>query len=319
MFNRREILPMVAGAAGLGASGVAAAAGSKPSPPELRRVSYASKHTGAERDYFVYLPRGHTQSESWPVILFLHGDGERGDAKADLDYVLCHGPLYEAWIQKRDLPFIIVSPQLPLFAGAADNSFFRNRTRAVIPQRLAAGAPARPDETNSRLAEPMGGVIPANPEGAADDDTEGWQSIEPELLSMLDHVQREFGGDPRRVYLTGLSRGGFGAWWLAAKHPGRFAAIAPVVGYGHPDLAEPVAKTRLPLWQFAGGRDPAVPLRFFFVLLDRLEALGHPAVRFTIHEDLGHFTWVRVYGGQDLYDWFLANRRVESAHLTGAP
>jgi predicted peptidase len=116
-----------------------------------------------------------------------------------------------------------------------------------------------------------------------------------------------------------MSRGGFGVWWLAAKHPDRFAAIAPVVGFGHPDLAAPIAKARVPLWQFAGGRDGAVPLRFFFALLNRLESLGHPAVRFTIQEDLGHFTWVRVYGGQDLYDWFLANRREGSAHLTGAP
>ena len=48
-------------------------------------------------------------------MLFLHGDGERGDGKGELDYVLVHGPLFEAWCQRRDLPFIIISPQLPMF------------------------------------------------------------------------------------------------------------------------------------------------------------------------------------------------------------
>lgn len=311
MITRRDVLPVltsVAGVAGAAVSGAAVAAEPKLSAPELRRVSYASKHTGQERDYFVYLPRGHRQSKSWPVILFLHGDGERGDAKADLDYVLCHGPLYEAWIQKRDLPFIIVTPQLPVFENGGGD-YFKNRKRTDIPQRLLDGVPPRPDETTARLSEPMGGVMPADPEGGPDDDVEGWQSLDSELLGMIDHVVGNLGGDASRVYLTGLSRGGFGTWWLAAAHPARFAAIAPVVGSGHPAQAEPIAKAKLPLWQFAGGRDPAVPLKFFFALLNRLETLGHPAVRFTIEEDLGHFTWVRAYRGKDLYDWFLENRR----------
>ena len=58
---------------------------------------------------------------------------------------------------------------------------------------------------------------------------------------------------------------------------------------------------KLPLWVFAGGRDPVVPLRYFYPALNKLEALGHPEVRFTVEEDLGHLTWVRVYEGQDLY------------------
>ncbi len=314
MTTRRETFQLLAGGAGLAAlAAPGAAAGTRLSAPDLRRVPYASKLTGAERDYFVYLPRGHRQSKRWPVILFLHGDGERGDAKSELDFVLCHGPLYEAWIQKRDLPFIVIAPQLPPFSQAGNAPApAQARDRSVIPQRQPGGAPARPAESIARTSDDMGGVVAEPPTGGADADTEGWQSLELELLAMVDHAVKEFGGDDRRVYLTGLSRGGFGVWSMAAKHPDRFAAIAPVAGYGHPDHAEPIAKARLPLWQFAGGRDPAVPLKHFFALLNRLEATGHPEVRFTIHEDLGHFTWVRVYRGQDLYDWFLANPRADS-------
>jgi predicted peptidase len=84
---------------------------------QLLRLSNRSGLDGKERDFFLYLPRGYQGDEArkWPVILFLHGDGERGDGKAQLDFVLTHGPLYEAWIQKRDLPFLIISPQLPMF------------------------------------------------------------------------------------------------------------------------------------------------------------------------------------------------------------
>lgn len=309
MTTRREVLPLIAGAAGLSAMKESGAAATTVSEPQLRRVSYQSARTGRERDYFVYLPRGHAQGRQWPVMLFLHGNGERGDGKGELDYVLTHGPLFEAWCQKRDLPFVIIAPQLPMF-GQGEVDYIRNRTPAQIPRRQAEGVPPRPDVTQARLAEPMRGKpadekLPVGPTGLV----EGWPEIEAELLAMVDHTITEFRGDPRRVYLTGLSYGGFGSWYLASKHPEKFAAVAPVAGYGHPDLAAPIARAKLPLWVFAGGRDAAVAVRYFYPLLDRLEKLGHPEVRFTNHEDMGHFVWVRVYEGEDLYSWFLSKSR----------
>jgi predicted peptidase len=306
MTTRRELFPLIAGAAGLPAVAAAAQAAAQ---PELRRVRYRSKRTGKEREYFVYLPPGHASRKDWPVILFLHGNGERGDGKGELDYVLAHGPLYEAWCQKRDLPFIIISPQLPMF-GQGGVDYIKNRTPAQIPSRKAHGVDKRPDERNVRSAQPMRGTtradkLPDGPEGPV----EGWSLIAEELTAMVDDTLRDFHGDPRRVYLTGLSYGGFGAWYLAAKYPAKFAAVAPVVGYGHPEHAAPIAKARLPVWCFSGGRDPVVEARYFYAVFERLEKLGHTSVRLTNHEDLGHFTWVRVYGGQDLYDWLLAHSR----------
>ena len=78
--------------------------------------------------------------------MFLHGNGERGDAKADLDYVLTNGPLYEAWIQKRDLPFIIIAPQLPMYGMDEKADYLKRRTRAQIPVRLEHGVPDRPPD-----------------------------------------------------------------------------------------------------------------------------------------------------------------------------
>jgi predicted peptidase len=309
MTTRRELLPLLAGAAGLTAAGVPSSAETRASGPELKRVSYQSARTGKSRDYFVYLPPGHARRKDWPVILFLHGDGERGDAKAELDYVLAHGPLFEAWCQKRDLPFIIVSPQLPMF-GLGEVDFIKNRTPAQIPRRMASGINARPDVRETRLAEPMQGklsddLLPDGPSGAPD----GWGEIGDEVLAMVDRTVANFHGDAKRVYLTGLSSGGFGVWSLAARNPAKFAAIAPIAGFGYPMHAEPIARAKLPLWAFAGGRDPVVSIRYFYPALNKLEALGHPEVRFTNHEDLGHLTWVRVYEGEDLYSWMLTHTR----------
>ena len=308
MATRREILPIIAGAAGLSAAPVSLAAELK-SEPQLRRVSYMSARTGKERDYFVYLPPGHATRKNWPVMLFLHGNGERGDGKGELDYVLTHGPLYEAWIQKRDLPFVIISPQLPMFRqGEVD--YIKNRTPAQIPKRLADGVPLRADERGVRLEESMRGKPPIDkfPDGPAGP-VDGWNLIESELVAMIEATVRDFRGDPRRVHLTGLSYGGFGSWHLASKHPQKFASLSPVVGYGHPEHAAPIAKAKLPVWCFVGGRDGVVPAPFFYPVFDRLEALGHTSARLTNHEDLGHFAWVRVYGGNDLYDWMWGHTR----------
>lgn len=284
--------------------GVATAAAAS-SPARLLRETFVSVQDG-DRDFFVYVPAGYQDDDErrWPVLLFLHGNGERGDGKADLDWVTVHGPLYEAWVRKRDLPFLIVAPQLPLFGFEKTVDYIRDRDPASIPRRLDDGVPPRPEEFET--PEPMAGAkarrrLPLGPEGPP----KGWPLREEDLLKVLDQTLRKYDADPRRVYLTGLSYGGFGTWHLASRHPERFAAIAPVVGWGHPDLMPPLARRKMPIWAFAGGRDDTVLVKYFYKGLNKLEQLGHKDVRFTIHEDMGHDTWRRVYAGRDLYDWLL--------------
>jgi predicted peptidase len=220
----------------------------KPSEPQLIRVSYHSAKMNAERDYFVYLPRGFKQQKQWPVILFLHGNGERGDGKGELDYVLKHGPLFEAWCQKRDLPFVIISPQMPMYdQGEVD--YIKNRKPADIPQRLPDGINPYPPHYTGK--DPLQGQLSEeiSPENADfDQDPRGWNTIADEVMGMVDRVLATYKGDPKRVYLTGLSYGGMGTWYLASKHPEKFAAIAPVVGYGTPSMAPVLASARLPMW-----------------------------------------------------------------------
>jgi predicted peptidase len=263
----------------------------------------------------LYLPAGHATSPDklWPVILFLHGNGERGDAKGDLDYLLKNGPLYEAWIQKRDLPFILIVPQLPMYGQDEHADYLKNRQRSEIPQRLEVGVPPRPAEFAT--PEPMTGAVAEElePKATGYGPPMGWPELEADLLAMLDDVLQHQHGDPSRQYLTGLSYGGFGTWYLASKHPERFAAIVPVVGYGHPELMPPIAAAQIPIWCFAGGRDGGVKVKYFYPGLNRLEALGHHDLRFTIEADMGHDVWARVYAGNDVFDWMLSHQKNEAA------
>lgn len=275
----------------------------------LIRESYASHATGLERDYFVYLPPGYESvKERWPVIFFLHGHGERGNGKEELGWVLKQGPLYEAWIQKRDLPFVIVAPQLPMFDMKNSAPYLQYRDQSDMPKPLEDGVPTRPEEFPT--PQPMRGALPdlELPFPAAGP-LSGWERCEDDLLGIIKHVFGTYRTDANRFYLTGLSYGGFGTWYLASHHPDLFAAIAPVVGWGHPDLMPALAEPEMPMWVFAGGRDGNVLTKYFFAGLNELERLGHSNVRFTIHEDMNHDVWERVYGGQDVYDWLLSHRR----------
>jgi len=72
---------------------------------------------------------------------------------------------------------------------------------------------------------------------------------------------------------------------------------------------KPIAEHQIPLWVFAGGRDPNVYLRYFYAGLNKLEELGHQDVRFTIEADMGHDVWRRVYAGEDVYEWMLSHTK----------
>ncbi len=287
------------------------AKGKNISEEQLLRKEYVSSVDKTQHQYFVYLPRGYQDdpTKKWPIMLFLHGNGERGNGRDDLDFVLSHGPLYEAWIQKKDLPFIIISPQLPMFGMDKKGiAYIDNRTRAQIPQRLLDGVPARDPFFKTKgpmqpapLVTDMKNIPPLLPEG--------WEMVEQDLLKILTNVQQDYRGDATRIYLTGASYGGFGTWYIASKHPKLFAAIGPVVGWGHPDLMAPIAAHKIPVWAFAGGRDTSVDKKFFYAGMNKLEELGHSNIRFTIEEDMGHDTWKRVYAGDDLYQWFLTHTK----------
>jgi len=197
-------------------------------------------------DYLLYLPEQYEAEadKQWPMILFLHGAGERGE---DVEKVKVHGPP-KLVDQGQHLPFIIVSPQCP------------NGT---------------------------------------------WWSAEI-LHSLLDEIIERHRVDEERIYLTGLSMGGFGTWELAIASPGRFAAIVPICGGGNPRKIWNLRN--MPTWVFHGAKDPVVPLSMSEEMVNALKQFNS-SVKFTVYPEAQHDSWTESYDNPELYTWFLEHKK----------
>ena len=204
-------------------------------------------------DYLLYVPPGYRLKEEkkWPLILFLHGAGERGN---DVNLVAKHGPP-KLLSGKTELPlsqFLVLSPQCP-------------------PNR-------------------------------------SWQPHE--IIALLDEVTQKYAVDPDRVYLTGLSMGGFGTWEIASRYPDRFAAIAPICGGGDPRRVKPLRD--MPTWVFHGDKDEAVPVQRSIEMVEAMKKIGNEP-KFTRYPEAGHDSWTQTYNNPELYEWFLKHKRGEKA------
>lgn len=122
------------------------------------------------------------------------------------------------------------------------------------------------------------------------------------LINLLDDIVARYKVDKERVYLTGLSMGGYGTWSLASVHPERFAAIAPICGGGKRFMA--MRLKDIPVWVFHGAKDKTVPLKESEEMVNAIRNRGGNA-KFTIYPDAGHDSWTETYNNQKLYDWFL--------------
>ena len=208
-----------------------------------------------EANYLLFLPKDYNSKSAqlWPLMLFLHGAGERG---TNLSKVTVHGPP-KIVKDKADFPFIVVSPQCP--AG----------------QRW-------------------------------DNDV---------LLTLLDEVAKKYKVDPKRIYLTGLSMGGYGTWSLGIAHPEKFAAIAPICGGGEiidvllASRTKAQALKTLPVWAFHGAKDPVVKVAESERMVGALKNAGCQEAKLTVYPEAGHDSWTEAYKNPELYDWFLKHSR----------
>ncbi len=126
------------------------------------------------------------------------------------------------------------------------------------------------------------------------------------LIEFLDYLVATSPVDPERVYLTGLSMGGFGTWNLATEFPERFAAIAPVCGGGYWFLADRLRD--VPVWAFHGAKDDVIPLEESERMVRSIQAAGGDA-RLTVYPEADHDAWTETYANPELYDWFLRHRQ----------
>ena len=202
--------------------------------------------------YLLFLPEnyGADKSKRWPLILFLHGAGERG---TNLAIVAKHGPP-KIDTSEKNFPFIVVSPQCP------EGKIWSNDL----------------------------------------------------LLALLDEIETKYAVDTKRIYLTGLSMGGFGTWSLGLTHPEKFAAIAPICGGGElitPLLADKAKLTTLPVWVFHGAKDPVVPVEESERMVKLLKHYEVREVKLTVYPEAQHDSWTQTYANPELFAWFLQHSR----------
>jgi predicted peptidase len=143
-------------------------------------------------------------------------------------------------------------------------------------------------------------VAPQCPEG------QWWTAKTETLMALLDDIESNYDVDKDRVYLTGLSMGGFGSWMLGSCHPDRFAAIAPICGGGDSLFAREDLK-RVPIWAFHGAKDDVVPVERSKEMVDAVNAAGGNA-KLTIYPEAKHDSWTQTYKNPALYEWFLSHR-----------
>jgi predicted peptidase len=215
--------------------------------------------------YQVYVPPDYTPKKKRPVILFLHGAGERGE-DGELQTQVGIGPAIRRGT--THFPCIVVFPQC-----------WRGAVWAGEMEKQA-----------------------------------------------LEQTIKEFNGDRQRVYLTGLSMGGYGTWYFASRYPDKFAAIAPICGGVVPParfpfppeaaaqiptekpyetIARKIGKT--PVWIFHGDADQSIPVSESRQMHEALQALGG-TVKYTEYPGVGHNSWDKAYGETEVVSWLLSQR-----------
>ena len=138
-----------------------------------------------------------------------------------------------------------------------------------------------------------------------------WLNRLEDLKYLIDTIVEQYRIDESRIYLTGLSMGGFGTWHMAVEYPETFAAIAPICGGGLGILGFPervVEIKHIPVWVFHGEKDNIVPVEESRVLVRELKSAGGN-VQLKIYPEAGHDAWTETYSNPELYEWFMNNRR----------
>jgi predicted peptidase len=136
-----------------------------------------------------------------------------------------------------------------------------------------------------------------------------WSAGSPDAeraLKMLDAVMTEYNTDSKRVYLTGLSMGGYGTWSLAAAYPEKWAAIVPICGGGDPAAAVKIKD--IPTWVFHGDKDQAVPVERSREMIEAIKAAGGNP-KYTEYPGVGHNSWDPAYATPELWTWLAEQKK----------
>lgn len=212
--------------------------------------------------YRLFIPAGYTPGKPIPVVLALHGAGERGDNNTSQ---LTKNRLATVWaedsVQARH-PSLVIAPQCPSTDSWVD--YYKPVDKVSIRPILA------------------------------------------KVIELLDSLALEFSLDPDRIYVVGLSMGGFATWDLLARHPGRFAAAVPICGAGDTTKASLMRNT--PLWVFHGDKDNVVPVAGSRNMVEALKKAGG-SPKYTEYPGVAHDSWTPALKDPGLVPWLYAQSK----------
>jgi predicted peptidase len=213
--------------------------------------------------YRLMSPGNPKPGQKYPLVIFLHGAGERGN---DNNVQLVHGVKEFANAQAREkFPCFLIAPQCPT----------GKRWVEVDWSAKQHDMPPKPSE-------------PLN-----------W------LLALLEQMKKEKPIDTDRIYVTGLSMGGYGTWDLLSRHAEMFAAAVPVCGGG--DEAKASVMKGVPIWVFHGAKDTAViPERSRNMVAAVKKAEGN--IKYTEYPEVGHDSWNKAYADPELLPWMFGQK-----------
>lgn len=189
---------------------------------------------------------GGIETEKVPLIIQLHGAGERGNGKEDLEKVDVHG--FSKYLKTAEHNCVVIMPQCPI------DTFWVARVESIV--------------------------------------------------KFIEHIIKEFNVDEDRVYLTGLSMGGYGTWFTAMARPDLFAAIAPICGGG---MAWNAGVLKMPVWAFHGANDTLVSPTQSDEMVSALKDSGAD-VTYTRLDGVGHHVWENACN-KELLEWLLSKKR----------
>jgi predicted peptidase len=232
-------------------------------PSRFSRENYVEK---GDTLYYRMLFPDANQQRKYPLVIFLHGSGERG---SDNDAQLKWGVMNFSTDQNMLAhPAIVIAPQCPEHQTWSSVTSGKNRTGMTLNVE-----PSR----SMRL-----------------------------LIGLIRRLETTMPVDTNRIYITGLSMGGYGTYDALERYPNLFAAAVPVCGAG--DTSRAAAIAHIPMWIFLGAEDPAVsPLNG----LAMLEALTHAGANpgFTQYPEVGHFSWLGAYSDPLMMEWLFRQHK----------
>lgn len=234
----------------------------------FKAADYVNEENDFNLKYRLYEPQIDTSlltstSNKFPLIIFLHGAGERGDD--NLKQLIWGAKDLLKTVSTKGKEAFMLFPQCP------------SDMRWVQVDWADDSTHTRP----KTISKPLGAV---------------W--------SLVQKMKIEYPIDPNRIYVVGLSMGGYGTWDLLQRFPNEIAAAVPICGWGDPQTGSKLKN--VPIWAFHGAKDTVVPVSRTLNIVQAIQGAGGSKIRYTEYPYVGHNSWSPTFATNELWDWLFA-------------